>query len=226
MEAHLSDLFDMQEFFAKRAAGWEHYVKKEWLPNVYEYYYSLLASQIVKTDSPIRIIDLGCGGGIEFEWIFKQAPNAQVTGVDQSAAMLDCLRQKYEGRLHQIQVVQDSYLTCPLEKEAFDYAMTSMSVHYFRPHVRKQIYERINQTLKSGGTYIEGTYSADDAADEKKRLDHFEAITAGIEADSGRYKLNLPLYTETVSDLLRQAGFDQIEWPQDGDMVVVAQNPR
>ena len=220
----MTDLIEMQEFFTERAAGWEDFVKKEWLPDAYEYYYSLLASGIAKTDSPIRILDLGCGGGIEFEWIFKRAPNARITAVDQSAAMLDCLRQKYESRLDQFQIVQNSYLTCPLEEKTFDYAVTSMSVHYFRPEVRQQIYEKIRRTLTRDGTYIEGTYCADDAEDERKRLDHFGVITARKEGvDSGRYKLNLPLQRETISRLLEKAGFAQTEWLQDGDMVVVAQ---
>ena len=68
---------EMQEFFADRAEGWEDFVMKEWLPNSYDHYYTLLSSGIPETQAPIEILDLGCGGGIEFEWIFTRAPNAR-----------------------------------------------------------------------------------------------------------------------------------------------------
>lgn len=222
----LSELRDMQQFFADRADTWEHFVKVAWLPNAYEYYYSLIASQVAPTDEPIRILDLGCGGGIEFEWIFARAPNAQITGVDQSAAMLANLRRKFEDRLHQFTLTQESYLTCALEEAAFDYAITSMSVHYFRPGIRREIYQRIFQAIKPLGLYIEGTYSAADLKEEKEVLDYFETVTAGQDdVDTGRFKVNVPLYPGTVSDLLLQVGFTDVTWPEDGDMVAVASKP-
>src|SRR4051812_421955 len=108
----------MEAFFAERAAGWEDFVKKTWLPNHYEHYYELLASGIEATQRPVRILDLGCGGGIELEWIFRRAPHARITAVDRSGPMLDCLRRKYADHLSRLTIVEDSYLTCPLEAEA------------------------------------------------------------------------------------------------------------
>ena len=215
---------EMQAFFAERATGWEDFVKKEWLPDTYERYYALLAAQIPATQDAIRILDLGCGGGIEFEWILERAPQARIMGVDQSKPMQDCLREKYAGRLDQFHLIQDSYLTCPLDEGGFDYVVTSMSVHYFRPSVRREIYRRIEQALTEDGVYIEGTYCSDSEEEEQARLNDFECRTAGLEgADSGRFKLNLPLRAETITSLLNEAGFPCVEWPGgEGWGVVVA----
>jgi len=213
-EVALDEPIEMQAFFTERATGWEDFVKEEWLPDTYERYYTLLASQLPDTRDAIRILDLGCGGGIEFEWILKRAPQARITGVDQSQSMLDCLREKYAERLAQFHLIQDSYLTCSLEERAFDFAVTSMSVHYFRPSVRGMIYRRIERALTDDGIYIEGTYCSDSEEEERERLDDFDRRTAGLKgADSGRFKLNLPLRAETITLLLNEAGFPRVEWP-------------
>lgn len=218
----MSDLRDMQQFFAERAVTWEHFVKKEWLPEHYEQFYTQLASTIPETESPIRILDVGCGGGIEFEWIFARAPNAQITGIDQSEAMLNCLRAKYADRLDQFELIQASYLTHAFPADTYDYAITSMSVHYFRPAIRRGIYERIRAALKPGAVYIEGTYCADSVEEEDERLAHFEKITKGQPGvDEGRYKCNLPLAQETLVRLKQEAGFRDVRWLNDEDWVIV-----
>jgi tRNA (cmo5U34)-methyltransferase len=218
----LSDLLDMQEFFTERASNWEHFVKVEWLPQDYEHYYSLLASTIPETESPIRILDVGCGGGIEFEWIFRRAPNAKVTGIDQSSEMLDCLRAKYADQLSQFNLIHESYLTHQFSEEAFDFAITSMSIHYFRPSIRREIYEKIRVALEPGAVYIEGTYCADDEEDQNKRLAHFEEITRGRPGvNEGRYKCNLPLTKDTITRLKEEAGFRDVTWLNNEDWVAI-----
>jgi tRNA (cmo5U34)-methyltransferase len=222
-EAELSGYERTQDFFAKRASGWEHFVKKEWLLNDYEHYYALLASAISATQDAIKILDLGCGGGIEFESIFRQAPDVQITSVDQSGPMLDCLRKKYAERLGQIEIIQDSYLTCPLEEEAYDYVVTSMSVHYFPPPKRCEIYERIVRALKCDGAYIEGTYCSNSDEEEHQALREFRGGTKGLAgADSGVWKVNIPMQSTTISRLLSEAGFANSEWLADERWVVVA----
>ncbi len=207
------------------AEVWEDFVMKEWLPNSYDHYYTLLSSGIPETQAPIEILDLGCGGGIEFEWIFTRAPNARITGVDQSEPMLDCLREKYANRLDQFELINESYLSCNLEQKRFDYVVTSMSVHTFRPPVRQQIYVRIHHTLKHGGTYVEGTYCVSPEEEESK-LSNFEPSSVGLEgADAGRFKVNLPLQTQTITTLLINAGFESVEWTNGEAWVVTGNKP-
>ena len=216
---------EMQQFFADRAEGWEDLVKKDWLPDRFEHYYTLLASAIPATEAPIQILDLGCGGGIEFEWILSRVPNALITGVDQSEPMLDRLRKKYVHRLDQFELINDSYLSCDLEENRFDFVVTSMSVHYFRPPVRQQIYVRIYRTLNHRGTYVEGTYCVS-AEEEEVKLRNFERSSAGLEgADAGRFKVNLPLQSNTITTLLTNAGFESVEWVNGEQWVVTGTKP-
>ncbi|TKI08065.1 trans-aconitate 2-methyltransferase [Martelella alba] len=57
----------------------------------------------IKTDNPRQVTDLGCGPGNSTEGLLARFPQAKVTGVDTSAAMLESARQ----RLPQCRFVQE-----------------------------------------------------------------------------------------------------------------------
>jgi len=67
-------------------------------------------------------LDLGCGTGLELDFIFARAPNARVTAIDISSEMLAKLKAKL-GRSQygpQVEVPQGSYLTIPFPAGGFD----------------------------------------------------------------------------------------------------------
>jgi Ser/Thr protein kinase RdoA (MazF antagonist) len=137
--------------------------------------------------------------------------------------MLNCLREKYADRLQNFKIVEDSYLTCSLPKNVYDYVITSMSVHYFPPAKRLDIYKRIISALKPGGKYIEGTYCSNSPEEERQVLDAFQRRTMHLDgADSGEWKVNIPLQTTTITHLLDDAGFVDSEWVTGKTCVVTA----
>ena len=42
-----------------------------------------------------RILDLGCGTGLELEYYFELVPSAAITGIDLASGMLDKLHNKF-----------------------------------------------------------------------------------------------------------------------------------
>ena len=58
-----------------------------------------------------KILDLGCGTGLELEGIFGKVPNAEVTGIDLCAEMLNRLKQKYHNK--NIDIIVGDYFTVP-----------------------------------------------------------------------------------------------------------------
>ena len=71
-----------------------------------------------------------------------------------------------------------------------------------------EICERIERVLKPGGDYVEGTYCSETEEEERQVLSAFERRTAGLDgADSGEWKIIIPLQPAAVSRLLKQAGF-------------------
>jgi ubiquinone/menaquinone biosynthesis C-methylase UbiE len=86
---------EMKSFFDYRVERYDEHMAE----SVEEYlaFYRQIAVPFHETDEPIEILDLGAGTGIELEFIFAKAPNARVTAVDLSEAMLNKLIKKYEA---------------------------------------------------------------------------------------------------------------------------------
>lgn len=146
----------MAEFFDRRVDGYEEHVR-EILPG-FDGFYSFVAGQIPATGEPLSILDLGCGTGLELDFIFARAPNAVIIAVDLSSEMLAKLKAELERarRGHQVKIVQGSYLTMPFLAGGFDYAVSVQTMHHFTPDVKLGLYTGIADALKAGGRYIEG----------------------------------------------------------------------
>ena len=83
----------MAAFFDARAAGYDDYFRDEIFPDeMFAQFYGALSAPIGETDEPLRILDLGCGTGLELEALFQRVPNARVTGVDLAEEMLELLK--------------------------------------------------------------------------------------------------------------------------------------
>lgn len=95
-------LEEMDAFFTRRLSGYEAHMLAHWAAD----YENLAAA--VPADAQ-RILDLGCGTGLELDAIFRRFPQMRVTGVDLSPAMLERLREKHGGRA--LELICGSYFT-------------------------------------------------------------------------------------------------------------------
>lgn len=85
-----SPLEEMSDFFTKRLHGYEEHM------SVWEESYQLFA-EILPLECK-KILDLGCGTGLELDRIWKKNPDIEVTGVDLCADMLDKLLEKHQDK--------------------------------------------------------------------------------------------------------------------------------
>lgn len=214
---------EMEEFFNNRADTYEDHMRET--VELFEKYYNSISNPIVKTDEQIKILDLGCGTGLEFEGIFSKAPNCQLTGIDMSEDMMAKLKKKYEHKLDNIKLKKGSYLIIPFEKKNYDYVVSSMTMHHFVPAVKLELYKKIRESLKKGGKYIEGDYMVT-IEKEKEYLDRYYAITNSLnETEKSLYHIDIPFAIETQKELLKKAGFKKIEiiWHVENKLIMVAE---
>ena len=169
------------------------------------------AAQLPATDEAIAILDVGCGTGLAFEHIFKRAPNAKLTGLDQAPRMLDEIRRKYGDRLGQIELVESSCLEWPAALAGFDFAVSNLTTHHFAPDIKKGVYRDIRSALKDGGVYIEG----DQAVSPEMEADGLRLFNEWIaklpDGERGAWNYDVTLATDTNMRLMREAGFTECE---------------
>ena len=204
-------LEEMAEFFAKRLDDYEEHM------SVWEKSYRLVAEAM--PDECRKILDLGCGTGLELDLIWKKDPDLEVTGVDLCRDMLDKLLEKYPDR-HFNAVCQDYFQYDP-GHEQWDAVISFESLHHFLPERKAELYRKIYRSVKAGGHFILGDYIA--CCDEEEELlrDVYLKRRRQSAIPEDRFvHFDIPLTMEHETALLRGAGF-QIENIMDEDAAVI-----
>lgn len=167
----------MDEFFAARVEGYDEHMLNE-VGGCREAYEKM--AELIP-DGTENLLDLGCGTGLELAGIFKRFPEISVTGIDLSKAMLEKLSEKYSDK--NINLINADYFSIDLGLRCFDTAISFQTMHHFSHEMKIGLYEKIRDSLKSGGVYIECDYMAETQAEE----DHWYSESVRI-----RKEMNIP----------------------------------
>jgi len=194
----------MKEFFNNRADSYDEHMQTN--INNFENFYRMIAEPIINTDKKIKILDLGCGTGLELKYIFEKAPNAQITGVDISKKMLQQLKNKYKDKAGQINVIKDSYLTLDFKINEFDYIVSVMSVHHLLYNTKKKLYTKIIKSLNNNGEYIEGDYIVTEEKEEKL-LNQYKKQMRKDCLKEGLFHIDIPFSIETQKKLFKEVRY-------------------
>jgi tRNA (cmo5U34)-methyltransferase len=209
----------MDEFFDKVAESYDEHMKQN--IESFEEFYSCISTCITETEKAINVLDIGCGTGLEFEAIFEKAPRAMITGIDVSGEMLNILRDKYKKRLGQIALIQKSYLAVPFGKDVYDYVISVMTLHHLLPEQKRSQYQKIKESLKPGGKYVEGDYIVT-LEQEKQFLEKYrEKRRSDANIGDGTHHIDIPFSLNTQRRLLAEAGFSSMEVLWQGEKAAV-----
>jgi tRNA (cmo5U34)-methyltransferase len=196
----------MDACFEARLVGYDDHMLTE-IEGAAEFYPATAA--LLPEASGAKVLDLGCGTGLELQFYFDENPTAKVTGIDLSAAMLGALKEKFPGR--ELQLVQGSYFEVALG-DGYDAAVSVESLHHFTQEQKTGLYAKLHAALKDGGYFVLTDYFAPDDAyeqfyfNELHRLKHEQGI-----ADNAFYHYDTPLTVAHETQALLDAGFSRVE---------------
>ena len=174
-----------------------------------EAFYAFTAEQLPK-EAGARVLDLGCGTGLELERYFPLNPSARVVGVDLAPGMLDALKHKLPDK--DLTLVLGSYFDVPFERDAFDAAVSVESLHHFTKAEKIALYRKVKQALKADGYFLLTDYFAE--SDEQERQCRDELLRLRKEQgirDDEFYHYDTPLTVAHEEEALRAAGFATVE---------------
>ena len=211
---------ELPEFFNSTADIWDQKFGAE--PD--DPFYQAVALQIPQTDEPIEILDLGCGTGIQLEFVFARAPNAKVTAIDRAPNMLKQLSAKFANKTEQLRLQQGSLLELAFGDHAYDYAISTLTMHHFLPERKVAIYKKVRKALRTTSLYIEGD-QATTLKEEKSILYWYDRWIAKLPGgDRAEWNYDITLSPETQTRILQEAGFSeaQLTWnhPSQGAVYV------
>ena len=196
----------MDDFFAARIDGYDAHMKRdiEGASGFYTYTASLLPAA-----GGCRVLDLGCGTGLELEEYFALNPGAAVTGIDLSQAMLNVLKAKFPEK--NLTLIRASYFDAPLGNGQYDAAVSVESLHHFPAEMKASLYKKLQSALAEKGVFVLTDYFAESHELEKEYFQNLAALKKeqGL-SDDVFYHYDTPLTVEHETDILRQAGFRDV----------------
>jgi tRNA (cmo5U34)-methyltransferase len=197
----------MGEFFDKRLDEYEEH-QLDSIDSAHEFY--TYTAKSLPMYSRCRIIDLGCGTGLELDEYFRLNPSAKVTGIDLAPGMLNRLREKHCDK--ELTLILGSYFDLPFGTEQFDAAVSVESLHHFTADEKRPFYEKLKKSLKTNGYFILTDYFS--LSDEEEKFHRKELLRLKSEhniEDNEIYHYDIPLTVSHEVECLLAAGFSSVE---------------
>ena len=197
----------MDDFFAARVDGYDEHMRTaiEGASDFYAYTASLLPAE-----NGARVLDLGCGTGLELEEYFRLNGGADVTGIDLSDAMLKALKEKLPNQ--KIRLIRGSYFDVPFGEKVYDAAVSVESLHHFPAEQKAELYGKLHAALKDNGCFVLTDYFAESEELEKEYFLNLKQLkeAQGLPEDEF-FHYDTPLTVDHEMQVLRHAGFSDVQ---------------
>jgi len=216
----MQSLEKMNDFFAARVDGYDEHM----LNNVGGCKEGYIKMAELVPDNTEKILDLGCGTGLELDEIFKRFPNVSVVGIDLTKEMLDKLRQKHFDK--NIKLICGNYFDVYLGENEFDTAISFQTMHHFSHDEKVGLYTKIHEALKSEGVYIECDYMVTEQSVEDKLFAEYERFRREMNVPDGEfYHFDTPCTIDNQIEMLKKAGFLSVKmvWRMENTTIIVAE---
>lgn len=206
---------EMSVFFAKRLDDYEEHM------SIWEKSYQIFAEMLPAECR--KILDLGCGTGMELDRIWQRNPDVEVTGVDLCQNMLDKLLKKHSDK--RLTTVCEDYFQYDPGQDKWDAVISFESLHHFLPERKKELYRKVYNSLKRGGIFLSGDYIACcDEEEEILRQVYLKKRKQFAIPDQCFVHFDIPLTLEHEKELLLSAGFviEEVRDNPDGATIIKA----
>ena len=200
-------LEEMGSFFDARIEGYETHM----IGNANDADTYSETARLIPAKKNLKLLDLGCGTGLELDEIFKVNPTVRVTGIDLAEKMLERLELKHPDKKNQLNLIQADYFKYDFGKNVYDVAVSYSSLHHFTPEEKIGLYRKTYACLKPDGFYLEDDYMAPTQEYEDYHFAENKRIRAELGIKEGYYHYDTPCTVENQIAMLKKAGFKSVE---------------
>lgn len=199
-EARKGGLEEMAAFFRNRLGEYEEHM------SMWNAAYKRIGTMIPEQTE--KLLDLGCGTGLELDEISAARPSLQITGIDLSPDMLAVLAKKHP----QVRLIQADYFSYDFGASVYDMAVSFESLHHFKQDKKLGLYKRIYEALKEGGAFLEADYIACCEEEETLLMELCDSLREREHIPEDVFvHFDTPLTWEHEREALSGAGFSEVE---------------
>lgn len=124
--------------------------------------------------------------------------------------MLNALAKKFPDK--DLHLIKGSYFDIPFESKRYTAAVSVESLHHFTEKQKGSLYQRLFHALREGGYFILTDYFAESDKLEKEYFENLRKLKEEQNiTDNDLYHYDTPLTVEHEMELLRNAGFSNVE---------------
>lgn len=199
-------LEEMSKFYDDRYDVYEQH-QLECIEGAKEFYNE--TARNLPLDPNVKVLDLGCGTGLELEEYFYINPSANVTGIDLAPKMLDRLKAKFPDK--NLNLICANFLEYPFEKEKYDSVISVEAFHHYNFLEKVKLYKKIYDALSDDGYLVLTDYFAKNQEEENKCIRELKKVINLENKDDGKiYYFDIPLTLTHETDVIYRAGFKEI----------------
>ena len=154
-----------------------------------------------------KILDLGCGTGLELEEILKKSPDSEIVCIDLSKEMLKKLEIKYKN--YNVKTINENFFNVDFGNNEYDYVISVMALHHFFEKEKLILYKKIFTSLKETGLFINSDYIIDDSNYELERFKQLRRIQK--EHPGQLFHFDIPFTEERERGVIVESGFSTID---------------
>jgi tRNA (cmo5U34)-methyltransferase len=143
----------VKESFEKDAKNYNN-IRKTLIPCYRDFYEIALDIIPFGQDRELRVLDLGAGTGLFANGVARRFPNAQLTLIDISPAMLQVAEKRFsKNDRNRVSFRIDDYAKSRLQG-TYDLIISALSIHHLTDDEKQVLFSKIHTILEPGGFFI------------------------------------------------------------------------
>jgi len=127
--------------------------QRRFLIPCFDDFYGMALSLSEEVGTVKNILDVGAGTGLMSAFFHEKYPQAKITLIDISEAMLKKAEERFDGK-ENISFLNADFATVNLPENQYDLVVSGLAIHHLPNELKRQLFEKIARALSPGGWFI------------------------------------------------------------------------